>query len=75
MKTENDREPSVLEYAVILILIAIVMMATMPFVKIKQAVQHRMHLTAQHRMHLTAFGVVLLAILAGVGVYWLAFIH
>jgi hypothetical protein len=30
---------------------------------------------AQHRMHLTAFGVVLLAILAGVGVYWLVFIR
>lgn len=67
MKTENDREPSALEYAVILILTAIVTLAITSFVKVKQA--------AQHRMHLTAFGVVLLAILVGVGVYWLAFIR
>ena len=66
-KSDNEREPSVLEYAVILILTAIVTMAIMPFVGIKKA--------AQHRMHLTAFGVVLLAILASVCVYWLAFIR
>jgi len=67
MKTEKDREPSVLEYAVILILTAIIVLSFAMLGKAKKA--------AQQSMHLTAFGAVMLAILAGVGIYWLAFVR
>jgi len=32
-------------------------------------------LSAQHRLHLTAFGVGMLAFLAGFGICWLAFVR
>ena len=65
MKTEDDKEPSVLEYAVILILSAVVTMAIMPFVKL--------HKATKHRKPLDAFSVAIVVII--VGIYWLAFVR
>jgi hypothetical protein len=38
-------------------------------------VGYEINKSAQHRLHLTAFGVVLLAFLAGFVVCWLAFVR
>lgn len=64
---QEDREPSVLEYAIVLILTAFITLAVMPFVKVKKA--------TQQSVHLTAFGVVLLAVLAGMGIFWFLFVR